>query len=104
MSSYAALHDYCRSQRIPLEKVEISEGPLDQPSWLVTVICESIVDDNASRAFHSLTIYAAIVHGVANPSAITIVGAPAATKKAARRITATRALRRLGQAIPEDKD
>ncbi|KAG8997866.1 hypothetical protein FRB94_002916 [Tulasnella sp. JGI-2019a] len=82
MSSYAALHDYCRAQCIPLQRVEVSEGPLDQPRWVVTVI---LFDIN-------------------NPSSMTFVGGPAATKRAARRIAATRALQRLGQAIPEGTD
>ncbi|KAG9013387.1 hypothetical protein FRB94_002915 [Tulasnella sp. JGI-2019a] len=82
MSSSAVLHDYCRSQGIPVNRIEVAEGPHNKPSWIVTVI----------------------LYGVTNPSAKSFISDPAPSKKAARDLAATKALNFLGLAIPLSRD
>ncbi|KAG8862799.1 hypothetical protein FRB96_000809 [Tulasnella sp. 330] len=72
--AWATLHDYCRSNKIPIQKTDLQIGTPEAPSFVIGL----------------------------NVNGITYVGAPAPNKKAALRLAAIQAAGALGLIVPEN--
>ncbi|KAG8990529.1 hypothetical protein FRB94_010705 [Tulasnella sp. JGI-2019a] len=80
--AWATLHNYCRSNHIPLNLIEIAEGPENATRWVVSII----------------------VGDASSPNAKVFTGPPASAKKASRTAASILALQHFRVPVPNDDD